>query len=100
MVRYDKTRHVIAGVTLALLACAGTLPGGSSAARGQGMEEPVPRLEFEPTELHLGRTYLGEAGHGSFKIWNRGEAPLVISDIQKSCGCAVVARLERSDTAT
>jgi hypothetical protein len=50
----------------------------------------LPRLEFEPAELNLGRTHLGEVGRGSFKIWNRGDAPLIISDIQKSCGCAVV----------
>ena len=90
MVRFDKAWQATAGITVATLACAGTLPGRPNAAHGQGIEGPVPRVEFEPAELRLGQTYLGEVGQGSFQIWNRGDAPLIISDIQKSCGCAVV----------
>ncbi|UCG32962.1 MAG: DUF1573 domain-containing protein [Phycisphaerales bacterium] len=90
MFRHDKTPLRTGGLALALLACAGTLPGRPNAAHGQGIEGPAPRVEFEPAELRLGQTYLGEVGQGSFQIWNRGDAPLIISDIQKSCGCAVV----------
>ena len=60
-------------------------------ARAQAPLSPSPRIELEPAELDLGQTYLGKTAHGSFKIWNRGEAPLIISDIKRTCGCMVVA---------
>jgi hypothetical protein len=94
MLRHHKSRQAIAAGTLAMLVWTGPLLICSNATLGQSLAGPAPRLEFEPAELDLGRTCLGEVGHGSFKIWNRGDAPLVIRDIQKSCGCAV-ARLSK-----
>ena len=57
---------------------------------GPGALAPAPKMAFEPEELALGSTYSGDTAKGAFKILNRGDAPLIIKDVKKTCGCTVV----------
>ena len=88
----------LGGAVLASMLCWGYWAAAPQGARAQEAQGPSPRIEFEPAELDLGGTYAGQAARGSFKIWNRGDAPLVISRIRKTCGCMVVALREEQKT--
>ncbi len=46
-----------------------------------------PRIDVEPKTVRLGEVYVGDAGYGELTIRNTGDAPLIISKIEKSCGC-------------
>lgn len=45
------------------------------------------KIEFEVKEINYGDLMQGDNGLRVFKFKNTGNAPLVISDVQKTCGC-------------
>lgn len=50
-------------------------------------EGPLPAFSFEKTEHDFGTIKEGEVVSYTFKFKNTGEAPLIISKVQPSCGC-------------
>jgi hypothetical protein len=52
-------------------------------------EGPLPAIEFVKTEHDFGTITEGDVVEYSFAFKNTGEAPLVISNAQPSCGCTV-----------
>jgi hypothetical protein len=52
-------------------------------------EGPLPAIEFAKTEHDFGTITEGDVVEYSFAFKNTGEAPLVISNAQPSCGCTV-----------
>ena len=47
----------------------------------------VPEIKFEKTEHDFGKILQGEQVSYTFKFKNVGNAPLIISSIEKTCGC-------------
>jgi hypothetical protein len=45
------------------------------------------KIDFEVKEINYGDLMQGDNGLRIFKFKNTGNAPLVISDVQKTCGC-------------
>ena len=45
------------------------------------------KIEFETLEVNYGDIAKGANGVRVFRFKNTGTAPLVISDVQKTCGC-------------
>lgn len=44
-------------------------------------------IKAERDSVDLGIVKYGEKKHATFKITNRGDAPLIIRDVRTSCGC-------------
>ncbi len=47
----------------------------------------APAIKFEKTEHDFGKILQGEQVSYTFKFKNVGNAPLIISSIEKTCGC-------------
>lgn len=47
----------------------------------------LPEIEFETTEHDFGKMLQGEQVSYTFKFKNVGNAPLIITSIEKTCGC-------------
>ena len=47
----------------------------------------TPAIKFEKTEHDFGKILQGEQVSYTFKFKNVGNAPLIISSIEKTCGC-------------
>ena len=47
----------------------------------------VPVIKFEVLEYDFGKILQGEQVSHTFKFKNIGDAPLIISSIEKTCGC-------------
>ena len=47
----------------------------------------VPEIKFEKTEHDFGKILQGEQVSCTFKFKNVGNAPLIITSIEKTCGC-------------
>jgi hypothetical protein len=45
------------------------------------------KIEFEALEINYGDLLKGADGTRIFRFKNVGDAPLVINDVQKTCGC-------------
>ena len=45
------------------------------------------KIEFEALEINYGELSKGADGTRIFRFKNVGDAPLVINDVQKTCGC-------------
>ncbi len=45
------------------------------------------KIDFEDKEINYGDLMQGDNGLRIFKFKNTGNAPLVISEVQKTCGC-------------
>lgn len=58
-----------------------------SIGQDQKPEGPLPAFSFEKTEHDFGTIKEGEVVSYTFKFKNTGEAPLIISKVQPSCGC-------------
>lgn len=52
-------------------------------------EGALPAISFEKSEHDFGKVTKGEKVAHSFKFSNEGDAPLVISNANPSCGCTV-----------
>lgn len=46
-----------------------------------------PVMQFEKTEFDFGKILQGEVVSYTFHFTNTGKAPLIITSIEKSCGC-------------
>ena len=60
------------------------------------VEEAVPVLEFDSTTFHFGTIAEGEKVVHGFVFKNAGDAPLVISQVEPSCGCTTLRDWPRS----
>jgi hypothetical protein len=58
-----------------------------SVGEQQKPEGPLPEFSFEKTEHDFGTIKEGETVSYTFKFKNTGQAPLIISKVQPSCGC-------------
>jgi hypothetical protein len=45
------------------------------------------KIEFEVKEINYGELFQGDNGLRIFRFKNTGTAPLIISEVQKTCGC-------------
>ncbi len=63
----------------------GLVNNPASATEGANMKEP--KIEFAVTEHDFGKMIQGEQVSFTFKFKNTGNAPLIISAVEKTCGC-------------
>jgi hypothetical protein len=67
-----------------------TIPGTQTqSAAEEKPEGPLPAIEFAQAEHDFGSIKEGDVVEHSFAFKNTGEAPLIISNAQPSCGCTV-----------
>ncbi len=52
-------------------------------------ERELPEITFESTTYEFGKIFEGEIVEYSFDFKNTGEAPLVLTAVEPSCGCTV-----------
>jgi len=50
-------------------------------------EGPLPAFKFERTEYDFGQIREGEKVTYTYKFTNTGDAPLIVNNVQPSCGC-------------
>lgn len=81
-------------VSFALLSCEtndnkinSSLVNNPVTADGIKKGTTAPAIEFEKTEHDFGKILQGEQVTYTFKFKNVGNAPLIITDIEKTCGC-------------
>ena len=63
------------------------LVNNPSSADGVIKGNNVPAIKFETTEHDFGKILQGEQVSYTFKFKNVGDAPLIITSIEKTCGC-------------
>ena len=63
------------------------LVNNPSSADGVIKGNNVPAIKFETTEHDFGKILQGEQVSYTFKFKNVGGAPLIITSIEKTCGC-------------
>lgn len=56
-------------------------------ANGINKSVNTPAIQFEKTEHDFGKILQGEQVSYTFKFTNVGNAPLIITTIEKTCGC-------------
>jgi hypothetical protein len=64
-----------------------SLVNNPSSADGVKSGSNAPAIRFETTEYDFGKVLQGEQVSHTFKFKNVGDAPLIISSIEKTCGC-------------
>ena len=64
-----------------------SLVNNPSSADGVKSGSNTPAIRFETTEYDFGKVLQGEQVSHTFKFKNVGDAPLIISSIEKTCGC-------------
>lgn len=94
--RITMKRHaffLMIGLALMMLAC-GENNGPklstdlvTNAKSAQGNLEKQPVIKFDKTEYDFGKILQGEVVSYTFHFTNVGEAPLLITGVEKSCGC-------------
>lgn len=60
---------------------------GLSAQESQAVK--TDSIIFETTVFDYGTIEQGSSGAGEFKFSNKGESPLILSNVKASCGCTV-----------
>lgn len=92
MLRY----FIILMLGLALISCknnSGKLPTNMiqnpNSASGLDESKSTPLVKFNKTEHDFGKVIQGELVTYSFKFTNTGNADLIITDVNTSCGCTV-----------
>lgn len=63
----------------------GDLVSIPKSAQGNSSVEPV--IQFDKTEYDFGKILQGEVVSYTFHFTNTGNAPLLITGVEKSCGC-------------
>jgi len=63
-----------------------TTPDATAAAATKP-EGPLPAFKFEQTNYNFGQIKEGEKVIHSYKFQNTGDAPLIIENVQPTCGC-------------
>lgn len=63
----------------------GDLVTNPKSAKQSGNTQPI--IKFEKTEFDFGKILQGEVVSYTFHFTNEGTAPLIISSVNKSCGC-------------
>ena len=66
------------------------LPDGTGSANNTG-----PRIQFETTAYDFGKLRAGEPVKHTFLFTNLGDATLVLSNVQPSCGCTTAGEWSR-----
>jgi hypothetical protein len=61
----------------------------TASSQADQSEEKLPEFTFETDQHHFGVITQGEKVSYSFKFKNTGNAPLIISSANASCGCTV-----------
>ena len=64
-----------------------SLVNNPSSADGARRVTNVPEIEFQKTEHDFGKILQGEQVSYTFRFKNVGNAPLIITSIEKTCGC-------------
>ena len=64
-----------------------SLVNNPSSADGTRRVINVPEIEFQKTEHDFGKILQGEQVSYTFRFKNVGNAPLIITSIEKTCGC-------------
>ena len=64
-----------------------SLVNNPSSADGTRRVTNVPEIEFQKTEHDFGKILQGEQVSYTFRFKNVGNAPLIITSIEKTCGC-------------
>ena len=64
-----------------------SLVNNPSSADGVKRGNNAPAIKFEKIEHDFGKILQGEQVSYTFKFKNVGDAPLIISSIEKTCGC-------------
>ena len=85
-----RHRNLKYGLVVALLVAAGAvyfLSGRSRAVPSQPGE--CTTIRFEQDTLRLGQVALGATVPFVFKYTNTGDVPLLIKNVQTTCGCTV-----------
>lgn len=59
------------------------------AEQRDSQEQSYPVMEFEEKEYDFGTVEEGEVVEHTFVFTNTGDAPLIVSDANASCGCTV-----------
>jgi hypothetical protein len=81
-----KLSFIMLGVICAVAAMAQTLAVNTKPVNPL---KPTPNFEWAQTVYDFGKIVVGKPVTNEFKFINTGDAPLVISSVQASCGCTV-----------
>ncbi|HKK40312.1 MAG TPA: DUF1573 domain-containing protein [Cryomorphaceae bacterium] len=93
-----RAKYIIAMVVLALFAGCEDSENRSVGTEmidiptdEEGMvdQDEIPVIEFNETTFEVGRITQGEIINHTFEFTNTGEAPLVITSVDGSCGCTI-----------
>lgn len=63
------------------------LVNNPTSASANNISDVTPKIQFQKTEHDFGKILQGEQVSYTFKFKNTGNAPLIISSIEKTCGC-------------
>jgi hypothetical protein len=66
---------------------AATAPADAAATPETKPEGPLPTLDFERTDYDFGTIREGQKVNFTYKFKNNGTAPLIVQNVQPSCGC-------------
>jgi hypothetical protein len=83
----NKSIALILGVCALLLA-----PVFALAEEGA---DKVADIDFEKMEHDFGDLFMGDPCDYTFKVFNKGSAPLIIESVKPSCGCTVPSGWEK-----
>lgn len=58
-------------------------------------QEKIAKIKFDKTTIDYGTIVKGADGTKTFEFTNTGDAPLIISKVNSSCGCTVPKKPEK-----